>query len=170
MFDIKYLLIPPLAKQLEYLSDFKEKAKFLLKLINFEIYFKKYADDISGNWYRETEERYSAENYSFIFSDKAFITDYAEETKNISKVIELINKLCNPDVFDYDTVIAETENETAVIANIDNFEFSEEITPAKQTKTGKKTRLDVLLKFSPGNRKKSDGQSPILPTGKITEK
>ena len=148
MFDIKYLLIPPLAEQLEYLSDFKEKAEFLLKLINFEIYFKKYADDINDSWYKETEERYSAENYSFIFSDKAFITDYAEETKNISKVIELINKLCNPDVFDYDTVIAETENETAIIANIDDFEFSEETVPTKQNKIVKKTKLDVLLKFS----------------------
>ena len=169
MFDIKYLLIPPLTEQLEYLSDFKEKAEFLLKLINFEIYFKKYADDISESWYRETEERYCSENYSFIFSDKAFITDYAEETKNISKVIELINKLCNPDVFDYDTVIAETENETAIIANIDDFEFSEETVPIKQNKIVKKTKLDVLLKFSPGTRKKSGGQSPILPTGKITE-
>lgn len=126
MFDIKYLLIPALAKQLENISDFREKAEFLLKLINFEIYFKKYADEISGSWYKE-----------------------AEETKNISKVIELINKLCNPDVFDYDTVIAETENETAVTANINDFEFSEEITTAKQAKKGKKTKLDVLLKFSP---------------------
>ena len=98
MFDIKYLLIPPLAGQLEYLSDFREKAEFLLKLINFEIYFKKYTDEIIDNWYKETEERYSAENYSYIFSDKDFIIEYAEETQNISKVIELINKLCNPDV------------------------------------------------------------------------
>ena len=149
MFDIKYLLIPPLAGQLGTISEFKEKAEFLLKLINFEIYFKKYADEIMDNWYKETEERYSAENYSFIFSDKDFIIEYTEETQNISKVIELINKLCNPDVFDYDTVIAETENETAVIANIDDFEFSEEITLAKQAKTGKKTKLDVLLRFSP---------------------
>ena len=157
MFDIKYLLIPPLAGQLEYLSDFREKAEFLLKLINFEIYFKKYTDEIIDNWYKETEERYSAENYSYIFSDKDFIIEYAEETQNISKVIELINKLCNPDVFDYDTVIAETENETAIIANIDSFEFSEEITPAKQTKTDKKTKLDILLRFSPDTRKKSGG-------------
>lgn len=78
--------------------------------------------------------------------------------------------MCNPDVFDYDTVIAETENETAIIANIDDFEFSEEITTAKQAKTGKKTKLAVLLRFSPGTRKKSGGQSPILPTGKTTEK
>ncbi len=149
MFDIKYLLIPPLAKQLESLSDFKEKAKFLLKLINFEIYFKKYADDISGSWYKEVEERYSAENYSFIFSDKAFIIQYADKTKNIGKVIKLINKLCNPDVFDYDSVIAETENETAIIANIDVFEFSEEPAQTEQTKTDKKTKIDVLLRFSP---------------------
>ena len=127
MFDIKYLLIPPLAKQLESLSDFKEKAKFLLKLINFEIYFKKYADDISGSWYKEVEERYSAENYSFIFSDKAFIIQYA----------------------DYDSVIAETENETAIIANIDDFEFSEEPAQTERTKTDKKTKIDILLRFSP---------------------
>ena len=107
MFDIKYLLIAPLAKQLENLSDFKEKAEFLLKLINFEIYLKKYADDISESWYRETEERYCSENYSFIFSDKAFIIQYADKTQNIGKVIELINKLCSPDVFDYDNVIAD---------------------------------------------------------------
>jgi len=163
VFDIKYLLIPALAKQLESISDFKEKTEFLLKLINFEIYFKKYAEKIKDNWYKEAEERYSAEDYSFIFSDKAFIIKYAEETKNTDKVIELINKLCNPDVFDYDTVIAEIENETAIIANIDDFEFSEEITPTKQAKTGKKTKLDVLLRFSPGTRKKSGGQSPILP-------
>ena len=149
VFDIKYLLIPPLAKQLESLSKFKEKAKFLLKLINFEIYFKKYADDISGSWYKEVEERYSAENYSFIFSDKAFIIQYADKTQNIDKVIKLINKLCNPDVFDYDSVIAETENETAIIANIDDFEFSEEPAQTEQTKTDKKTKLDVLLKFLP---------------------
>ena len=154
MFDIKYLLIPPLAKQLESLSDFKEKAKFLLKLINFEIYFKKYADDISGSWYKEVEERYSAENYNFIFSDKAFIIQYADKTKNIGKVIKLINKLCSPDVFDYDNVIAETKNETAIIANIDDFEFSEETVPIEQNKIGKKTKLNILLKFSPGIRKK----------------
>jgi len=143
------LLIPPIAGQLENISDFKEKAEFLLKLIDFEIYFKKYAEEISDNWHKEADERYSAENYSFIVSDKAFITEYAEETKNIGKVIELINKLCNPDIFDYDTVIAETENETAIIANIDDFEFSEETAQIKQTKTGKKTKLDFLLKFSP---------------------
>jgi len=131
VFDIKYLLIPPLAGQLENLSDFKEKAEFLLKLINFEIYFKKYADDISNRWYREAEERYSAENYSFIFSDKAFIIQYANKTQNIGKVMKLINKLCNPDVFDYDSVIAETENETAIIANIDDFEFSDETISTK---------------------------------------
>ena len=157
MFDIKYLLIPPLAGQLEYLSEFREKAEFLLKLINFEIYFKKYTDEIIDKWYKETEERYSAENYSYIFSDKDFIIEYAEETQNISKVIELINKLCNSDVFDYDTVIAETENETAILANIAGFEFSEEITPAKQTKTDKKTKLDILLRFSLDTRKKSGG-------------
>lgn len=72
MFDIKYLLIPAIAKQLESISDFKEKAEFLLKLINFEIYFKKYADEINDSWHKEAEERYSAEDYSFIFSDKAF--------------------------------------------------------------------------------------------------
>ena len=149
MFDIKYLLIAPLAKQLENLSDFKEKAEFLLKLINFEIYIKKYADDISESWYRETEERYCSENYSFIFSDKAFIIQYADKTQNIGKVIELINKLCSPDVFDYDNVIAETENETAIIANIDDFEFSEEPAQTEQTKTDKKTKIDVLLRFSP---------------------
>lgn len=149
MFDIKYLLIPPLAEQLESISDFGEKAEFLLKLINFEIYFKKYADEISSSWYSEIEERYSAEDYGFIFSDKAFIVEYACETQNTNKVIELINKLCNPDIFDYDTVIAETENETAIIADIDDFEFSEEIIPAKRTKAGKKTKLDILLKFSP---------------------
>ena len=154
MFDIKYLLIAPLAKQLENLSDFKEKAEFLLKLINFEIYFKKYADDISGSWYKEVEERYSAENYNFIFSDKAFIIQYADKTKNIGKVIKLINKLCSPDVFDYDNVIAETKNETAIIANIDDFEFSEETVPIEQNKIGKKTKLNILLKFSPGIRKK----------------
>ncbi len=154
MFDIKYLLIAPLAKQLENLSDFKEKAEFLLKLINFEIYFKKYADDISESWYRETEERYCSENYSFIFSDKAFIIQYADKTQNIGKVIELINKLCSPDVFDYDNVIAETKNETAIIANIDDFEFSEETVPIEQNKIGKKTKLNILLKFSPGIRKK----------------
>lgn len=154
MFDIKCLLIAPLAKQLENLSDFKEKAEFLLKLINFEIYLKKYADDISESWYRETEERYCSENYSFIFSDKAFIIQYADKTQNIGKVIELINKLCSPDVFDYDNVIAETENETAIIANIDDFEFSEETVPIEQNKIGKKTKLNVLLKFSPGIRKK----------------
>ena len=154
MFDIKYLLIAPLAKQLENLSDFKEKAEFLLKLINFEIYFKKYADDISESWYRETEERYCSENYSFIFSDKAFIIQYADKTQNIGKVIELINKLCSPDVFDYDNVIAETENETAIIANIDDFEFSEETEPIKQSVIHKKTKLDTLLSFSPGIRKK----------------
>lgn len=154
MFDIKCLLIAPLAKQLENLSDFKEKAEFLLKLINFEIYFKKYADDISESWYRETEERYCSENYSFIFSDKVFIIQYADKIQNIGKVIELINKLCSPDVFDYDNVIAETENETAIIANIDDFEFSEETVPIEQNKIGKKTKLNVLLKFSPGIRKK----------------
>jgi hypothetical protein len=154
VFDIKYLLIAPLAKQLENLSDFKEKAEFLLKLINFEIYFKKYADDISESWYRETEERYCSENYSFIFSDKAFIIQYADKTQNIGKVIELINKLCSPDVFDYDNVIAETKNETAIIANIDDFEFSEETVPIEQNKIGKKTKLNILLKFSPGIRKK----------------
>lgn len=154
MFDIKYLLIAPLAKQLENLSDFKEKAEFLLKLINFEIYLKKYADDISESWYRETEERYCSENYSFIFSDKVFIIQYADKIQNIGKVIELINKLCSPDVFDYDNVIAETENETAIIANIDDFEFSEETVPIEQNKIGKKTKLNVLLKFSPGIRKK----------------
>ena len=138
MFDIKYLLIAPLAKQLENLSDFKEKAEFLLKLINFEIYFKKYADDISESWYRETEERYCSENYSFIFSDKAFIIQYADKTQNIGKVIELINKLCSPDVFDYDNVIAETKNETAIIANIDDFEFSEETVPIEQNKNNTK--------------------------------
>ncbi len=159
MFDIKYLLIAPLAKQLENLSDFKEKAEFLLKLINFEIYFKKYADDISESWYRETEERYCSENYSFIFSDKAFIIQYADKIQNIDKVIKLINKLCNPDVFDYDTIIAETENETAIIANIDDFEFSEETEPIKQSVIHKKTKLDTLLSFSPGIRKKSDGQN-----------
>ena len=163
MFDIKYLLIAPLDKQLENISDFKEKAEFLLKLINFEIYFKKYADDIGASWYKETEERYCSENYSFIFSDKAFIIQYADKIQNIDKVIKLINKLCNPDVFDYDTIIAETENETAIIANIDDFEFSEETVPIEQNKIGKKTKLDVLLKFSHGIRKKSDGQSPILP-------
>lgn len=154
MFDIKCLLIAPLAKQLENLSDFKEKAEFLLKLINFEIYLKKYADDISESWYRETEERYCSENYSFIFSDKVFIIQYADKIQNIGKVIELINKLCSPDVFDYDNVIAETENETAIIANIDDFEFSEETVPIEQNKIGKKTKLNVLLKFSPGIRKK----------------
>lgn len=89
-----------------------------------------------------------------IFSDKAFIIQYADKTQNIGKVIELINKLCSPDVFDYDNVIAETENETAIIANIDDFEFSEETVPIEQNKIGKKTKLNVLLKFSPGIRKK----------------
>lgn len=159
MFDIKCLLIAPLAKQLENLSDFKEKAEFLLKLINFEIYFKKYADDISESWYRETEERYCSENYSFIFSDKAFIIQYADKIQNIDKVIKLINKLCNPDVFDYDTIIAETENETSIIANIDDFEFSEETEPIKQSVIHKKTKLDTLLSFSPSILKKSDGQN-----------
>lgn len=159
MFDIKCLLIAPLAKQLENLSDFKEKVEFLLKLINFEIYFKKYADDISESWYRETEERYCSENYSFIFSDKAFIIQYADKIQNIDKVIKLINKLCNPDVFDYDTIIAETENETSIIANIDDFEFSEETEPIKQSVIHKKTKLDTLLSFSPGILKKSDGQN-----------
>jgi len=63
--------------------------------------------------------------------------------------IAIINKLCNPDVFDYDTVIAETENETAVIANIDDFEFSDETESIKQNKRNKKTKLDTLLSFLP---------------------
>jgi len=149
VFDIKYLLIPPLTGQLEDISDFKEKSEFLLKLINFEIYFKKYADEIIDNWYKETEERYYSENYGFIYSDRNFIAEYADKTKNIQKVIKLINKLCNPDVFDYDTVIAETENETAVIANIDDFEFSDETESIKQNKRNKKTKFDTLLSFLP---------------------
>lgn len=54
--NIKYLLIPPLAGQLESILDFKEKAECLLKVVNFEIYLKKYADEINNNWYRKTEE------------------------------------------------------------------------------------------------------------------
>lgn len=151
MFDIKYLFIPEIKNIFDEISDYGDKVEFLFKLLDFEIYFKKYADKISQHWINETQERYSSEDYAFMINEKPFVMEYALKTQNTEKIFDLINKLCNPDVYDYDNVIADAENDTAVIANIDDFEFTDDKTSEAAEKPIRRTSLDVLLKFEPKN-------------------
>jgi hypothetical protein len=152
MFDIDFLLIKPLSEQLEKIEDYREKAEFLFKVIEFDKFFSQYSEKIRDCWNRIAEEKYITENYIISRSDRLFIADYAYETRDILKVKDLINKLCNlsDGVYDYDEVIATAENEIAVIRNIDDFEFTDTAMAEEKAKP-KKTKLDTLLKFKPNN-------------------
>lgn len=150
IFDIKYLFIPEISKKFNAISDYAEKVEFIFRLLDFDINFKEYADKINDNWINNVDERYSAENYAFMTNEKNLITEYACKTQDTEKLFELINKLCNPEIYDYDTVVAEAENSIAIIANIDDFEFTDFDTEiSEQKQSVKRTSLDVLLGFEP---------------------
>lgn len=148
MFDIKYLLIPEISGNFNAISDYTEKVEFIFRLLDFDIHFREYADKINENWINEAEERYSAEDYTFMTSEKPFVIEYACKVRNTEKLLDLINKLCNPEVYDYDTVIDEAENSISVIANIDDYEFTD-FDVRKTEQPVRKTSLDVLLNFEP---------------------
>jgi hypothetical protein len=150
-FDIRYLLIPEITEKYNALSNFDDKVEFLFKLLSFDIYFKKYTDKINENWIKEVGKQYSDEDYAFMINEKAFVIEYACKTYDDNKIFDLINKLCNPENCDHDTVVADAEKYVAVITNIDDFEFSDDLSDetTKQKQPVRKTSLDVLLRFQP---------------------
>ena len=85
MFDIDYLLIEPLKEHLNSLQNIEYQVLFLFQLIDFEKNFAEYSNKISDNWYKMTEERYPAEEYSFSDNDKKFIIEYAKRKTALKK-------------------------------------------------------------------------------------
>lgn len=155
MFDIEFLLIEPLREHLYSLKNIEYQVLFLFQVIEFEKNFKHYSQKIYDYWYEMTEERYPIGEYSVSENDKSFILEYAKEKNNLSKVKELINKLCNCNdgVLDYDDIIAEAENEISTIQNIDSFEFTETEQSSEQNKKDvKHTSINAILSFKPNNQ------------------
>lgn len=143
LFDISYLLIPKLRQKYYSLTDYEEKADFLLHLLEYGTYFKDYAEEINQNWYKATNRNYIDTDYIHILGDKEFIRHYAQSKRKDVDIFDLINKLCNPENYDHDEVIADKENEISIIAYIDDFEF----THPEDNKRERK--VDKFFKFKP---------------------
>ena len=146
MFDIENLITKPIQIRLDSINNTDEQAVFLLKLIDFEANFKDDAGEIAKLWFENTQERYSSGDYYIDEDTKALIYRYARFTENIEKVKSVINKLLSVDdgVYDYDTIIAEMEEEMLILRNISDFEFSDGVKNNKTAKLGLKSIGEIM--------------------------
>lgn len=146
MFDIENLITKSMQTRLDSIKNTDEQAVFLLRLIDFEANFKDDAVEIAKLWFENTQERYSSGEHYIDDDTKALIYRYARFTGSIEKVKNVINKLLSIDdgVYDYDSVIAEMEEEMLLLRNIDDFEFSNGSKTRKRAKSGLKSIGDIM--------------------------
>lgn len=145
MFEIEWLMPPEIQDLLDNTKGLENKAELLTQLVEYSAYFPKYADEITENWNKYSDEPYSEVNYALDKADKELVTDLAVKCHSIEEAKELINMLCGAKdgIYDYDTVIADAVNKTNTVQRIDDFEFTDELT--KIANGGVRPSIETLL-------------------------
>ena len=126
MFNIDLLINDTIESILEQKEKISDKVEVLIKLVDYENEFSEYADDISDFYSQNTNERYENSHYYLNDDDKEFIIEYAVTTENITKTKALLNDILSTadGEMDYDEVISSAQNEITSIANIGDFDLS----------------------------------------------
>ncbi len=127
MFDIDSLMPDEIKYKFSQAQGTEKQVEFLIRLLDYEMYFVNYIDKIAEYCKEKSNEVYDMQPLRQVINEKKFITEYALKVENMSKVKELINSLCN-DVLngsnEFENIIQKADSEFDVLQDIGDMDLT----------------------------------------------
>ena len=127
MFDIDNLMPDEIKYKFSQAQGTEKQVEFLIRLLDYEMYFVNYIDKIAEYCKEKSNEVYDIQPLRQVINEKKFITEYALKVENMSKVKELINSLCN-DVLngsnEFENIIQKADSEFDVLQDIGDMDLT----------------------------------------------